>query len=226
MASSKHHSLFSVTVLLSLLTNPSSGQGAAQVLTFEPLGSSPTDTASFTPPPEPTGYAEPDPGPNFANYYYVLIGLVITFLILTFFAIRRSRRRNYLRQQAGAPPPTPYANRFHRVLHPLHPTVVDSRVEEGLNERGEAPPPYIPGESSSAGGQGVPLQDLSGKPPDYEAHINGDGEDLMRAPPVHYPDERRGSPASPISPVSPTPPDPSTRPHFTPGYYSAVRADY
>lgn len=73
--------------------------------------------------------------------------------------------------------------------------------EEGLNEHGEAPPPYVPkrsgeeargtGEGGQAadGGPAVPMQTLSReeaglKPPDYEeARGNEDGEDVMR--PAH-----------------------------------------
>ena len=56
-----------------------------------------------------------------------------------------------------------------------------SRREEGLNERGEAPPPYMPKEPEQAlfsesgqrgrTGQAVPLQDMvreEHKPPDYD----------------------------------------------------------
>lgn len=69
--------------------------------------------------------------------------------------------------------------------------------EEGLNEHGEAPPPYVPktpeeeegrreaGQQAADGGPAIPLQTLSRegaglKPPDYEEARNGDGEDVMR----------------------------------------------
>ena len=56
----------------------------------------------------------------------------------------------------------------------------EPRAEEGLDERGEAPPPYMPGEpppahleagnSSSAYNAPIPLRTMerdAGKPPDY-----------------------------------------------------------
>ena len=54
----------------------------------------------------------------------------------------------------------------------------DSRVEEGLDERGEAPPPYLkePDPVHHDGREGVELHDMSrheGKPPDYEAGPSG-----------------------------------------------------
>ncbi|KAL9098209.1 MAG: hypothetical protein Q9187_009704, partial [Circinaria calcarea] len=64
-----------------------------------------------------------------------------------------------------------------------------ARLEEGLNERGEAPPPYIPGQSPPPAvhvdgvirhpvtGEPIPLEDLSGKPPDYDGRSSSE-EDL------------------------------------------------
>ena len=78
---------------------------------------------------------------------------------------------------------------------------LEPRVEEGLNEQGEAPPPYMPGqappahtnEASGMGGNGIALQTLVGKPPDYHAESEGEEEDLgmARPAPVHS-HEREG----------------------------------
>ena len=75
----------------------------------------------------------------------------------------------------------------------------EPKPEEGLDERGEAPPPYMPkfpppaahpdggrgGLYNSNGGTDIPLQDLSrhgdGKPPEYSVtSTTEDGADMER----------------------------------------------
>ena len=73
--------------------------------------------------------------------------------------------------------------------------ISETRREEGLNERGEAPPPYMPGQGPqplhAGAGHGIAMQDLSGKPPDYDAHSSEEDDlELTRPAPVHRPDER------------------------------------
>ena len=72
--------------------------------------------------------------------------------------------------------------------------VRDPRREEGLDERGEAPPPYIPGEPAPVhdlageGHDGIALRDYHGKPPDYDAHGSSEEDlNLTRPPPTHPP---------------------------------------
>ena len=166
------------------------------------LDGSPNSAATATPvlPPisyptaDSAGFANNDDGyPNLANYYFILIGVFFLFLIIVFFIVRRARRRGLARQQA--------AGQFtdHEARHwPGRPwrsaAVADTHREEGFNESGEAPPPYIPGETpSSSQGQSIALTDLSGKPPDYERHLTQEDADLTRPPPMHHPDNRYSS---------------------------------
>ncbi|KAL8931779.1 MAG: hypothetical protein Q9211_006739 [Gyalolechia sp. 1 TL-2023] len=123
------------------------------------------------------------------NYYFLLLALLIIILGLVYLAyVRRQRqkvlqsRRNGQRALArdlerwpGSGPWGPGRFRMPR-SSPRQP-----RREEGLDERGEAPPPYIPkepepayagpGGGSAGPGNDIPLQDLTRsdhKPPDYE----------------------------------------------------------
>ena len=70
----------------------------------------------------------------------------------------------------------------------------DPRREEGLDERGEAPPPYIPGHPAPVhdlpgeGHDGIALDDYHGKPPDYDAHGSSEEDlNLTRPPRTHLP---------------------------------------
>jgi hypothetical protein len=140
------------------------------------------------PPPTTTdagNYAEPTSSPSFANYYFVLIGILIILLCLGYFTLRRTRKRAHARRAAvaasGVSIDTGTAGRgWWR-----NRAVAEPRREEGLNERGEAPPPYGTGELVEPS-QGVELRDLGGKPPDYEG-VGGVGGlgDLMRPAPTY-----------------------------------------
>lgn len=68
--------------------------------------------------------------------------------------------------------------------------MTEPRREEGLNERGEAPPPYIPAEHAGPS-QGVELRDLGGKPPDYEGVGGEVGEGGLARPAPAYPVQGR-----------------------------------
>ncbi|KAI4178257.1 MAG: hypothetical protein L6R41_008468 [Letrouitia leprolyta] len=123
------------------------------------------------------------------NYYFLLLALLIIILGIIYIAYARRQRQKILTsrrngQQAlardlerwpGSGPWGPGRFRMPR-SSPRQP-----RREEGLNERGEAPPPYVPKElepaytgpaSDRAGlGNDIPLQDLTRpdqKPPDYD----------------------------------------------------------
>lgn len=61
---------------------------------------------------------------------------------------------------------------------------MEPRREEGLNERGEAPPPYMTGEQAGPS-RGVELRDLGGKPPDYEGVGEEGVGELMRPAPTY-----------------------------------------
>ena len=77
---------------------------------------------------------------------------------------------------------------------------LEQRVEEGLNEQGEAPPPYMPGQAlpaahtmnGAAGGDGIALQTFVGKPPEYHADSEEEDLGMARPAPVHA-HEREGA---------------------------------
>ena len=127
------------------------------------------------------------------NYYFLLLAFIVILLgILYLTYARRQRQRLALRRQNGqralardlerwggggpwGPSRLPRIPRnTSGVRRPQPP-----RREEGLNENGEAPPPYIPKEperayvGSQRGGLGndIPLRDMGSmdhKPPDYD----------------------------------------------------------
>ncbi|KAI4196224.1 MAG: hypothetical protein LQ350_006677 [Teloschistes chrysophthalmus] len=115
------------------------------------------------------------------NYYFLLLALLIILIAIAYLVYaRRQRTRIALsrrngqralardlerwgssgpyRAAAAAPPPTTTSARLGR-----------SRREEGLDERGEAPPPYLPKEPEPVYME-IPLRELGRdqKPPDYE----------------------------------------------------------
>ncbi|KAL6712745.1 hypothetical protein ACLMJK_009683 [Lecanora helva] len=112
------------------------------------------------------------------NYYFLLIALVIAaFALVYWFVINRRHKRHAssrtnqdsaLAQDVGSWP----ARRMGigRWRHPAG----ETRREEGLDERGEAPPPYLkePEQIHHARrDEGIELHDMDGgegKPPDYE----------------------------------------------------------
>ena len=118
------------------------------------------------------------------NYYFLLLAVFVVVIILICLLWSRSRRKRRaqhqdLRQDA-----------LHRDVNRLgghwwmH--VRRDNREEGLNERGEAPPPYIPNEpvpvfrpdAPERQSPAVPLQNLSTnqqKPPDYSVNSTLDG---------------------------------------------------
>ena len=157
-----------LAILFTFLTTPSHAQ-----LSFgNPPPSSATDAGN---------YAQPDgTSPSFANYYFVLIGLLVILLCLGYFTLRRTRKRAHARRAAaGGVPVDPEGRYWWRSG-----AVTEPRREEGLNERGEAPPPYIPAEHAGPS-QGFELRDLGGKPPDYDGVGGGVEGDLTRPAAAH-----------------------------------------
>ena len=190
--------LIAFVLFLSQLVSTSDAQFAIT------LGSSPTSAATDTPvlPPgsypteDSAGFANNDDGsPSFGSYYFILIGIFFLFLIVVFFVVRRTRRRGFARQRAAGQTTTDLEARHWPGRPWRNAAVADPRREEGLNESGEAPPPYIPAEASPAAysnspGQNIALTDLSGKPPDYERHLTEEDTGPIRPPPMHHPDSR------------------------------------
>ncbi|KAI4089416.1 MAG: hypothetical protein LQ348_006115 [Seirophora lacunosa] len=153
------------------------------------LSASPTEQPSATS--TPRGFDPEDP-PNkgILNYYFLLLALCIILLAIVYIAIIKRRRQRLalvrmsgqralardLEHSTGTGPWAPGRFRTPRFTAPRH----RPQTEEGLDERGEAPPPYVPKEPEPAytgahrdrapAGSDIPLRDLGGfdqKPPDY-----------------------------------------------------------
>ncbi|MCJ1307733.1 hypothetical protein MMC25_001381 [Agyrium rufum] len=195
-----------VTLLLSLLTQSATAQSTTTPPTTTPSTPLGTNAASITPTDGASGNDYEDDGSlNLSHFYYILVivFILIGFVAFWFFVRRRRYHRN------GGVGGTVYAvngpaGRLHYGYGPA-PTAglqgaystaarrrfmrtfgLEPRAEEGLDERGEAPPPYVPGQpappadaahphplhshhSSDANGQPIAMHDLTGKPPDYDA---------------------------------------------------------
>lgn len=119
------------------------------------------------------------------NYYFLLLAAVVVIVALVWWSLVRRNRKKMARSRyngqsalardlEGMP-----GNRRWVTGRFMFP-----RPEEGLDERGQAPPPYVPSPPEAAvhpdathsepgAGQAIPLQDLSGggqKPPNYDEH--------------------------------------------------------
>lgn len=120
------------------------------------------------------------------NYYFLLLALFVIIVALVWLSlVRRNRQKLALSRHNGQSAlardlegmPGGRRWRSGRWRFP--------RPEEGLDERGQAPPPYMPAppdatvhpaatHNGQGAGQAIPLQDLSGheqKPPDYDEHL-------------------------------------------------------
>ncbi|KAI4106747.1 MAG: hypothetical protein LQ339_002939 [Xanthoria mediterranea] len=155
------------------------------------------DTDSATPTSLPSGLSDtsnPDGEGshhnNILNYYFLLLALIIILLGILYLTFARRQRQRLaqhrqnsqralardLERWGGGGPFGPGRFRMPRNTHRVRPS--RPRTEEGLNESGEAPPPYISKEPEPAHlgrgmGQGasIPLHHLDTmdhKPPDYD----------------------------------------------------------
>ena len=134
----------------------------------------------------PSGYAgqaypddnDPDDDTNRAvlNYYFLLLVIFIAIIVVAYACVLRRRRRKVARLQG---------NRQDALTQDLegwnggrrwgHGRWRSEPRVEGLNERGEAPPPYAPERPAATHGEDggiererpIPLQDIQ-KPPDYQ----------------------------------------------------------
>ncbi|KAL8646821.1 MAG: hypothetical protein Q9226_006701 [Calogaya cf. arnoldii] len=149
-----------------------------------------TPTAIHTNHPEVDHSNDSNDDNRILNYYFLLLAVILVFLgILYLTFARRQRQRRALHRQnsqralardlerwGGGGPFGPGRFRLPRNNNGLRPS--RPRAEEGLNESGEAPPPYVPKEPKPAHvgralavGNSIPLNDLSTmdhKPPDYD----------------------------------------------------------
>lgn len=118
------------------------------------------------------------PSSGILNYYFLLLAILIFIVFIAYYTISRRRKRNLAQLRSTG------QNALARDLEgwPGSRRGTGStrrwrggRVEEGLDERGEPPPPYVHKVPEGAvlrdgGESGVPLRDLGGerKPPDYQ----------------------------------------------------------
>lgn len=136
------------------------------------------------------------------NYYFVFLALILGIAGLVAFMVWRRKKLMVMAFQHGGGGGA--LERDVTVWNYTHPRrrywqggwrTVETTREEGLNEHGEAPPPYIPKIQGSqhgmqaAYGPAVPLQSLSReqvglKPPDYtEANSHRAGDDASVSTP-------------------------------------------
>lgn len=112
------------------------------------------------------------------NYYFLLLAVVVVVIGVGYWSLarRRKRRSNALRnnqQNTLARDLETWPGR-RRAGGWRHSDTDGASPEEGLNDRGEAPPAYVkePAQAHVEGVEDVELRDLEngeGKPPDYEA---------------------------------------------------------
>ena len=170
----------------------------------DPLIGSPTTTTTAPPSattsgiPQSLGYTGSDQntgsGSSISNYYFIIIGVaIIVVLVATWIIVRRRQRRSASGPDGNARD----SRRWPMPMPRWRATRVEPRLEEGLDERGEAPPPYIPGEQDPpppgfevvAPDASIPLQSL-GKPPDYDGNSSEEDLDLTRPNPTYNPNAR------------------------------------
>ena len=137
-----------------------------------------SSTTQFTPPLASGDYgpgstSNPDNGPGISRYYFIFIAIFIVIASLGGFLVWWKKRRTQAMRQAYEE----QAERRRTWQGTWH--SAEASREEGLNEAGEAPPPYIPKTPEEvAVGNGthvepaIPLRTLSRellgmKPPDY-----------------------------------------------------------
>ncbi|KAL8832366.1 MAG: hypothetical protein Q9191_000323 [Dirinaria sp. TL-2023a] len=164
----------------SLPTNIRSSSGGFLLPTD--LDSSPTPSSRPSNDDDDDGDGDDDDSPSgVLNYYFLLIAIFIIIVITAYCCISRRRRRKITqlrnnRQDALAQDLESWSGTRRWIIAGRWRTAApEPRVEEGLNERGEAPPPYMPqmpepSHTTGAGrtSDGIELRDVR-KPPEYEA---------------------------------------------------------
>ena len=193
-------------------TVPTASDNAPQ-LTPAPAGTSITDPEASTTiiSSPPTDQSTDNTSGSLINYYFIFFALLICLVAVGLFYGWRKRRKAFQRyhsnrQQALARDVNAWdpAHSRRRYWQGRWRSGEISR-EEGLNEEGEAPPPYMPKQDERDGGAGerdvsgqaegtrsgevagaqepaIPLQTLSReqaglKPPDYETHVRAVDEE-------------------------------------------------
>lgn len=148
------------------------------------IGPSPTDNAGYagtTTADSSNGNGDGGHNDGVLNYYFLLLAVFVIILVLGYWIIARRRRtknaRSQIRQQDALAMDLERwpggGRRWGAARWRFHNVGGEMRGEEGLDERGEAPPPYLakPDPVHRGGGESVDLGDLrtvEGKPPGYE----------------------------------------------------------
>lgn len=158
--------------ILSSTLTPSTAAESTPITSSAPSDSPPISDDDSA----PRGSAPPNSS-GLLNYYFLLLAILILIFFLVYHTIsRRRKRRNAHLRSTGQ---TALARDLEgwpgsRTRAGARRGTATSEPEEGLNERGEAPPPYahkMPEEAvlREQGDRGVPLRELGErKPPDYE----------------------------------------------------------
>lgn len=126
--------------------------------------------------------AHPPSNSSLLNYYFLLLAVFIFIFVIVYYILVRRRKQkiahlrftgqNALAQDLEGWPGTRRWMGGSRGARPRE----HRREEDGLNEQGEAPPPYMPKEPDGAlvraesSGGGIMLREMGGedrKPPDY-----------------------------------------------------------
>ena len=130
------------------------------------------------------GYNPEDNGDKgILNYYFLLLAVFIIIIIIAYWSIARRRRNRLIRlrdnqQSALARDVETWPGRRRGVGARWRNAGEDNAAEEGLDERGEAPPPYLkePEPAHIDAREEVELHNMpaqEGKPPDYDAGPSG-----------------------------------------------------
>ena len=118
------------------------------------------------------------PDRDVLNYYFLLLVVFVIVIALVYWSVARRRHKRLSSsrngQQSALARDLETWPRARRVAVGLRLAADQRRTEDGLNERGEAPPPYLKEPEPvhhGRGDEGVELHEIErreGKPPDYE----------------------------------------------------------
>ena len=163
-----------------LLASPTNGD-TSSIPTLAPAVPSATDHANYTASTKDDGTSDK----GVLDYYFLLILVFVIIIFLVYWSIARRRKkrianlRNH-QQSALARDVESWPGRRNRVggRWRMMGVEVDPRAQEGLDERGEAPPPYLkePEPAHHDARAGLEMHDMGrneGKPPEYEAGPSG-----------------------------------------------------
>ena len=164
-------------VIPTLIDNPASSGAISRIstaaATFSPTRTS-TDSADYA---SHSNHTDAEDG-HVLNYYFLLLAIFVIVLALVYWTLARRRHQRLqasrsVQQNALAQDLQIWPGR-RRGLGRWRAAPDNNRTEEGLDERGEAPPPYLKEPEQAHphdnGDEGVELRDMSrpqGKPPAY-----------------------------------------------------------